>query len=246
VLFSRFLPTRRQGAPLASLCAICHGWGMGRICSPCVDRFAAAVPRCERCALPVPAGVPTSGACVIDPPPYARTLAAVDYGHPWDRLITRYKFHAALDLAPAFALRMLETQRRDAEPPPTLVLPTLLLPIPLSDSRLRERGYNQAWELARRLGRALACPADAKLLLRVRDTPHQLALPPEERAGNVRAAFAVEPSRRAELAGRRVTLVDDVMTTGATVAEAARTLLQAGAQEVTVWVLARTPRPGSP
>ena len=231
---------RRGAAPLASLCAICHGWGVGRICSPCVDRFAAAVPRCERCALPVPAGVSTCGACLIDPPAYATTLAAVDYDHPWDRLITSYKFHAGLDLAPAFAARMLATQRHAATP-----APTLLLPIPLSDARLRERGYNQAWELARRVGRALACPADAKLLLRVRDTPHQLALPPEERAGNVRAAFAVEPSRRAELAGRSVTLVDDVMTTGATVAEAARTLLQAGAQEVSVWVLARTPRPGS-
>ncbi len=133
---------------------------------------------------------------------------------------------------------MREAQQRDGAPSPTL-----LLPIPLSDARLRERGYNQAWELARRLAREPGCTADARLLLRVRDTPHQLALPPEERAGNVHAAFAIEPARRAELAGREVTLVDDVMTTGATVAEAARTLLQGGAREVSVWVLARTPRP---
>ena len=90
----------------------------------------------------------------------------------------------------------------------------------------------------------LHCPTDASLLLRIRDTPHQLAFPPAQRAGNVRAAFAVEPRRLDALRGCRVTLVDDVMTTGATVAEAARTLLQAGAAEVGVWVIARTPRRG--
>ena len=185
----------------------------------------------------MPGSNPICGACLTHPPPYARTLAAVDYGHPWDGLITRYKFHAGLDLAPAFVARMLAAQP-DADP-----LPALLLPVPLSDARLRERGYNQAWELARRLARARGATTDAHLLLRVRDTPHQLALPPAERAGNVRAAFAVEPARCTELAGRDVTLVDDVMTTGATVAEAARSLLQAGAREVAVWVLARTPRP---
>jgi predicted amidophosphoribosyltransferase len=84
---------------------------------------------------------------------------------------------------------------------------------------------------------------DANLLLRVKDTPHQLALAPAARAGNVRGAFAIEPRRRDELRGRRIALVDDVVTTGATAAEAARTLLQAGAAAVDVWALARTPRP---
>ena len=196
------------------------------------------MPRCRRCALQVPAGTSTCGACLTDPPPFARTLAAVDYGHPWDGLITHFKFHDALDLANALVERMLAA-RDDTHPP------ALLLPIPLSATRLRERGYNQAWELTRRLGTALNCPSDATLLLRVKDTPHQLALPPAQRAGNVRAAFAVEPRRRGELQGQRVTLVDDVMTTGATAAEAARTLLQAGASEVAVWVVARTPRHGT-
>lgn len=179
------------------------------------------------------------GACLSHPPPFAATLAAVDYGYPWDALITHFKFHAALDLLPALTWQMLQAlQCSDGAPP------DLLLPVPLSDARLRERGYNQAWELARRLGRALRCPAQAQWLLRIRDTPHQIALPPGERAGNVRAAFAVEPRRLADLRGRRCTLVDDVMTTGATVAELASVLLQAGASEVSVWVIARTPRPG--
>ena len=227
------LPTR-----LPSQCAVCHGWGIGRVCDACLLRFNAPVPRCQRCALRVPAAVAACGNCLTHPPPFTRTLAAVDYAYPWNSLITRFKFHAALDLAPALA-RQLEGAVRAAGD----ACPTLLLPAPLSVARLRERGFNQSWELARRLGRSLRCPADAHLLLRTRDTPHQLALPVERRAGNVRAAFAVEPRRAGELAGRHVALVDDVMTTGATAAEMARVLLQAGAARVDVWVVARTPRP---
>lgn len=221
-----------------SLCAVCRGWGTQRVCARCVQRYATPVPRCRRCGLEVPAGSAICGTCLTDPPPFAHTIAAVDYGYPWDSLITQFKFHAALDLAPSLAAQMLEALRFSGAP-----APTLLLPIPLSAGRLRERGYNQALELARHLGRALACATDPHLLLRVRDTPHQLAFPPGQRAGNVRAAFAVEPRRLEALRGRSVTLVDDVMTTGATVAEAARTLRQAGAAEVGVWVAARTPRP---
>jgi ComF family protein len=196
------------------------------------------LPRCRRCALEVPAGTTLCGTCLTRPPPYAHALAAVDYAHPWDGLITRFKFHGALDLAPAFARLLREAAARsDAAPP------CLLLPMPLSRDRLRERGYNQAWELTRRLGASLRCATDARLLRRVKDTPHQLALPPDRRADNVRAAFAVEPARMHELRDRHLTLIDDVMTTGATAAEAARTLLLAGAREVTVWVVARTPRP---
>ena len=240
MLFTRLLDTTRDlvATRLPSLCAVCRGWGTQRICSDCIERFAPALPRCRRCALRTPAGAAVCGSCLTDPPPYSRTLASVDYDHPWDGLVTHFKFHAALDLAPALATRMLDTLARSGA-----AAPTLLLPIPLSATRLRERGYNQAWELAKRLARRLHCATDAGLLLRVKETPHQLALPPERRAANVRAAFAVEPLRAAELRGRSVTLVDDVMTTGATVAEAARTLLQAGAADVGVWVIARTPRP---
>lgn len=231
-------------ATLPSQCAICHGWGSGRICAACVQRFGGALPghpaaaRCEGCALRVPEGKRVCGACLREPPPFARTLAGVDYVHPWDRLITHFKFHDALDLAPALTQRLLA--RFDAAQIPA---PTLLLPVPLSRARLRVRGYNQAWELARRLGRALHCPAEPDLLLRVKDTPHQLALAPQQRAANVRGAFAIEPRRLAGVRGCRVALVDDVMTTGATAAEISRVLLRAGAAEVSVWVIARTPRP---
>jgi ComF family protein len=193
--------------------------------------------------LRVPAGVVTCGACLTDPPPFERTVAAVDYGHPWDGLITRFKFHAALDLAPALARLVIDAVRA-SDAAACAPMPTWMLPVPLSPERLHERGCNQAWELVKHLGPQFACRTDARLLLRVRDTPHQLARPLDERAANVRSAFAVEPRRAHELRGQTVTLVDDVMTTGATAAEIARVLLRAGAAQVHVWVVARTPKPG--
>jgi ComF family protein len=239
--FTRLLKTLAPIAKgrLASTCAVCRGWGTQRICADCVARFGAPVPRCRLCALRVPLGAPVCCACLTNPPPWQGALAAVDYGHPWDGLLTQFKFHAALDLAAALAERLLEARAPDDAPP------GLLLPMPLSADRLRERGHNQAWELARRIAAALDAEADARWLLRIRDTPHQLALAPSQRAANVRGAFAVEPRRLAATRGRRITLVDDVMTTGASAAEAARVLLQAGAASVHVWVVARTPRPGT-
>jgi ComF family protein len=223
---------------LPTRCAVCRGWGSGRICELCQARFAPSQARCLRCAIELRdgSGGPSCVACLIDPPPYQRSWCAVRYAFPWDGLIARFKFDAALDLAPALVELMQRVLRAGSAPGGTL-----LVPVPLSAERLRERGFNQAWELARRLARATGSQADARLLLRIRDSPHQVALPRAERIANVRAAFAVEPTRRRDLAGRDVTLVDDVMTTGATAAEATRELLRAGARTVSVAVFARTP-----
>ena len=162
---------------LPSQCAVCRQWGAERVCADCLVRFARPVPRCTRCALDVPPGVAVCGACLAEPPPFERSLAALDYVFPWAGLITRLKFHDGLDLAAVFAQRMLAVHAADRAAHPAMPQPTWLLPVPLSAERARERGYNQSWELARRLSRALHCPADANLLLRVRDTLHQLALP---------------------------------------------------------------------
>jgi len=205
----------------------------------CVERFAAPAPRCVRCALRVPAGTLTCGACLAAQPPFDAATSALDYAWPWNGLIRRFKFHAALDLAPALAQRI-----ADAWQAGTHEAPQWLLPVPLAHERLRERGYNQAWELARRLAPRVGGQASPHLLVRLRDTPHQIALPPERRAANVRGAFAVAPRHGGALRDAHVMLVDDVMTTGATVAEIAMVLKHAGARRVTVAVLARTPRPG--
>ena len=184
------------------------------------------------------AGVALCGRCVRSPPRFDSAIAAVDYSHPWDRLISDFKYRGALDLCDALCDLLMSAHQRHAGD-----APDWLLPVPLGALRLRERGYNQSWELARRCARQLGCPTDAAMLLRIRETPHQLSLPRERRLANVRGAFAIEPSRRAEVAGRRIALVDDVMTTQATADELSRELLDAGAQSVQLWVVARTPAP---
>ncbi len=120
-------------------------------------------------------------------------------------------------------------------------MPQLVMPIPCSRERVRERGYNPAWELARRIATRLDLEADHRSLERVVDTPRQRGLSRAERLRNLRGAFAVRAEARARLQGLSITLVDDVMTTTATAAEAARCLLAAGALEVSVWIAARTP-----
>ncbi len=224
-------------AALPGQCSLCHDWGRGALCTGC-RALLTQRPRCRCCAIAVPAGQSLCGACVREPPPFEHTVAALDYAAPWDGLIRHFKFHGRAELAAPLAGLLRDALAQAASDTPTA---DLVLPAPLSDARLRERGFNQSWEIARRLGLA----ADPALLLRIRDTPHQADLPLPQRAANVRGAFAVEPLRRQEIAGRSIALVDDVLTTGATAAEMARTLLDAGAACVQLWVLARTPAPGS-
>lgn len=260
------LLTRALTTPLAqlpSLCAVCHAWQGGRICATCVARHASMVPRCAQCGLAVPAwrtgaatdasstrGRPAAGEegradggpvrcgrCLTSPPPFERTVAAFDHGFPWDRLVARLKFRGDVTLAAPLAEHLRDAFQRSGAPLPDLVLPT-----PLSTARLARRGYNQAWELARRVAASLGVPAHAQALLRVRETPPQHALDLSARAANVRGAFAVDGARRAAIADRHVAVVDDVMTTGATMAEIARTLRAAGARRVDAWVLTRTPQ----
>lgn len=234
---SRWLGTvAARTLALPTRCAVCRAWDGARLCRDCVARFVVQRPRCRRCAIEVPSGVDTCGECLQRPPAFERSIAAVAYDHPWDGLVADFKFHGALDLAPVLA-GLVEQAVRAAGAP----LPDLVLPVPLGTARLRERGYNQAWELARRIARALRLPAESAWLGKMRETPHQLALPRAERAANVRGAFLVEPRRARELRGRAVALVDDVLTTGATAGEIAAVLQRAGAARVQIWVLARTP-----
>lgn len=238
LLLTRLLGSR-PAALIPTQCAVCRGWSGERICDDCRARFMAIAARCTRCAMRVPAGVCLCGACLTDPPAQDGAIAAMDYAHPFDRLVTQFKFNAALDLSPVFA-SVLAAAWRTADGP----RPDLIVPVPLSDERLRARGFNQSGEIARRVARLVDVPMDSSLLLRIRDTPHQLAFPVGKRASNVKGAFAIEPRRRPALAGKTVAVVDDVMTTGATIGEIARVLKQAGAAEVHAWVLARTPSPG--
>jgi ComF family protein len=182
--------------------------------------------------------VEACGDCLRRPLRLAGTVVALDYGPPLDALITGLKFQQRLDLAPALAALL-----HAALPAADAHQQDVLVPVPLSRQRLRERDYNQAWELARHLARRLDLPALPAALLRTRDTVAQTDLSRAERRRNLRDAFLVEPRLAHRLQGRCVALVDDVTTTGATADAAAEALLRAGAAEVRLWALARTPDP---
>jgi ComF family protein len=215
-------------------CAVCGAWPAEPLCGACEARFGQARHRCGRCALPLPRGVPQCGACLREPPPLAACYAAVDYAYPWAGLVSRFKFQGQPGWAATLARRMQAIDGVAEE----LGQADLVVPMPLARERLAERGFNQALLLARQLAPRRT---DASLLLRLRATPSQTALDREARQRNVEGAFGVEPLRATVLRGRRVMLVDDVMTSGASLYAAARALRQAGAVRVAAVVLARTP-----
>ncbi|WP_162594043.1 ComF family protein [Variovorax sp. PBL-E5] len=221
---------------LPSQCAVCRAWPSQPVCDACVARFAPPTPRCATCALPVPAGVAQCGDCVLHPPPLDACLAACAYVWPWPGCLAQFKFRG--DAGQAAPLATLLRSAPWVEP--ALEQADLVLPMPLAPARLRQRGFNQAHELARRLAPR---KADARLLLRIRETTAQSGLTRAERLRNLSGAFALEPLRAQAVQGRRIVLVDDVMTSGASLFAAAQVLRTGGAQNITAVVLARTELP---
>jgi ComF family protein len=227
----------------AGQCAICRAWSHDTVCAACLGLYARPVPRCWTCAARLPPELtgrprPQCGRCLVEAPPLDRTVAALDYRFPWDGLLQHFKYHQALELRESLLGRLnsaLSAAEVDA--------PDWLLPVPLSPQRLRERGYNQSHELARSLAKRRGLRCEPGLLLRVRHNERQAGLKLDARAANVRGVFAVDPLRAPRLRGCSVALLDDVMTSGSTLYEIARVLLQAGAMSVQAWVIARTPEP---
>ena len=218
-------------ALLPARCLVCGEAGIGGqdLCEACREAMPFNRVACWRCALPL-AAAGVCGACVRMPPPFAASRAALVYGFPVDRLLPRFKFHG--DLAAGRLLSQLMAEAFADAP-----RPGALVPVPLHSSRLRQRGYDQALELARPLARAFGLPLRADVLRRVRATSPQSELDAGSRRHNVRSAFF---ARAGELPAH-VALVDDVMTTGATLAECAGALHRAGVARVDAWVAARVP-----
>jgi len=235
-MFTALLDRFAQGLP--SQCLICRAWPAHPLCTDCIERFTSRAARCISCALPVPVGVVRCGECLRNPPPLDTCHAAVDYGWPWTVCIARFKFHGEPQLArPLVAL--LARAPTVAE---VIAQAGCVLPIPMTPQRLAERGYNPAWLLARRLA---PHKAHVDALLRTREAAPQRELNRAARLRNLRGAFMPHPAHTRRIHGQRVVLVDDVMTTGATLREAAHTLRQAGAAHVAALVFARTPVPGA-
>ena len=219
-------------AVLPQRCFACGAGSGGEVlCDDCrAELPGRGRARCPVCAIEQPEGQ-VCGACIITPPPFGASRAALDYAFPADRMVQALKYAHRLSLSRLFVELMAEAPCPQAD---------LVVPMPLYPARLRSRGVNQAAELARPLAAAWGIPLRLDGIVRDLDTHPQAALPWKARAGNVRGAFRV----RGSVEGLRVVVVDDVMTTGETLAELARTLKAVGAASVENRIVARTPAPG--
>jgi len=222
-------------------CLLCDERCQGQpLCSSCEADLPWLDGRCTVCAVPLPSRGLVCGECLKRPPSYDHVEVPWRFAFPVDALITRFKHQARWPYGRLLGERLahhLEHAFADGLP-----RPDLLLPVPLARRRLRQRGFNQAQMLADWLSRPLGIATDARPLERVLDTPAQQQLDAATRRRNLRQAFAIATG--ADVKGRHLALVDDVLTTGATAEALARLLKRAGAERVDVYCLARTPKPG--
>jgi ComF family protein len=217
-------PTGLMGLPVSSGASDC-------LCSECAAELPRIANYCLRCALPL-ATRGVCGRCQTAPPPYLRCISPLLYSPPISQLVAHFKYSGRLAYG---RLLSQELVRRLGDE--TKLGADLLVPVPLHWRRRWSRGFNQAEIIGDELSRALNLPLQTRWLSRVRATPPQQSLSAVERRRNLRAAFAL----RAPVAGLHIALIDDVVTTGATVGEISRLLLAAGAASVQIWCLARTP-----
>lgn len=220
---------------LPRICVLCGDWAAEpfNLCPGCVRDLPGIGDACRRCALPLPSsGADVCARCTSAPPPFRRALAAFRYADPLDSLIQQLKYRGDITIAPTLG-RMLAQRVTEEEAGG----PECLLPVPLHPRRLRARGFNQSLEIARATGAVAGIPVKRHWVRRARDTPVQSrAQGIRARRLNVRGAFTA--SRRLARF-RRVAIIDDVVTTGATAAELARVILAQGVESVDLWCVAR-------
>ncbi|MBK3435034.1 ribose-phosphate pyrophosphokinase [Pseudomonas sp. DD1] len=212
------------------------------VCNACELDLPWLTDGCRVCALPLPMSGLICGECQRSPPAFHQVTAPWTYGFPVDSLISRFKHQGKWPLGHLLA-NLLGQCLQDGFDNAELTRPDRLLPVPMAAKRLRQRGYNQAAMLARWLSQDLDLALDEHVLLRPQDTIAQQQLAAKQRQRNLLKAFALAPD--AQVRGQHLALVDDVLTTGATAHSLARLLLHAGARQVDVYCLARTPKPGT-
>ena len=231
LLFDNCVPVIRWlVAPTCLLCGAREDReGLCKGCEASLPVLAQA--HCPICAAPNPTGE-RCGRCIREPPSFDRVIAAYAYEFPVSVLIQQLKYRGALACARPLACGL--AGALDSEPYPDLVIA-----MPLAPARLAERGFNQATEISRRVAAEFGLKIAVNVCRRALEASPQALLPWKQRASNVRNAFTCDSDVR----GKSVAVVDDVLTTGATLNELARTLKRRGAQQVTGWIVARTPPP---
>ena len=219
-------------APGVCLGCGCDPGDASLLCDSCRERIEAVPSPCHHCGQPNPVNGIVCPACRLNPPRWQKLIAPLQYrGITRDYLI-QLKHTQATHLAKALCRHSGAVFRE------SLPRPEILLPVPLHPARLRERGYNQAREIARIWSRDFDIPIDQRALSRVRATPLQSGLSANQRVDNVRQAFDYSPKHQY----RHVAVVDDIVTTGSTVTEITRLLHRGGVEFVEIWALARAYR----
>lgn len=221
-------------------CLLCNQQNVNaRLCQGCRRDLPWLGPACRRCALPLPMAVESCGHCLSKSPSFDYCRAAFCYASPVDRLIGQLKNQGRLSAGRLLCDLLVDGIHASAAP---TSMPDLIAPVPLHWQRQLKRGFNQASFIAERLAGELNIRLTA-IAKRHHATPKQQQLNRKQRLQNLRNAFVIDAAR---VADRHVVIVDDVITTGATAEALSRQLKQAGARQVDVWALARTPAPASP
>ena len=214
-------------------CALCgKAVREGLVCAACCEGMPRTGVACPRCALPLETpGI--CGRCLRDAPAFDAAIAVFEYGFPVDRLVQRFKYSGDLTIGRWLALELAAHIAKVARP-------DLLIAPPLTASRLAQRGFNQALEIAKVVAGRLQIGYSLNGMVRTHESAPQAGLTRQQRRANLRGAFRCDEP----VEGLHVIVVDDVMTTGATVDAMARVLKAAGAARVDAWCIARTPEPG--
>ena len=233
-MISKFLK-KLQTLLLPYHCVLCHNKASDYdLCEACKADLPHIEKACSTCAMPLP--VETSqpcGFCQQKSPFYDRTISVFYYQDPINHMMSQFKFHQKLLYGKLFSNLLISKIQTELA---TEELPDIILPIPLHASRLRERGYNQALELARPLAKVLKLNLDYTSLVRVRATAQQALTDEAHREKNVKGAFRL----RKKLNVKHVGLIDDVITTAHTMNECSRVLKEAGVEKITLLAVART------
>lgn len=215
-------------------CILC-GANTGRsidLCKPCEKDLPKIQHPCWQCGLSIPPHQELCGQCLTRPPPFSHCYTAFRYAAPIDILINRFKNQSQLVTGKVLSVVLAKNYLEDH-----LLIPDIWLPVPLHKDRLKLRGFNQAFEIATFLSDHTQRPIQSRLCRRIKQTADQKKLNSKERATNIKQAFVLD----GQLTGESIGIVDDVITTTATVSELARILLKHGAGDIQVVALARTP-----